>query len=231
MIIPEVKEYAPLRTYLSTFHFVGPIVYRKIEARDRFLEIRLKKLSHGKKTIYLTFGGTGFGKKLLVRLAKGFVTKGYFVMVATGNIADPEELDLPRGHAYTSRFIPGFSACNIADIVVCHGSYGTITQALYWGKPTVSLPFNLDQVIHALRTEELHAGISLIKYRLHHFLIDWVTQQREAENFPADTIIRETERVLRDKSYKKGAQKFSRHLQDLGGAKKAAQIISDLLDK
>lgn len=228
-ILPEIKEYVGLKKYLPNIHHVGPIIYDKIEARDEKLEKELKNKAKGKQTIYLTFGGTGFGKELLLQLIKILIDKNYFVIVATGNIVDPQDIKLQSKNLFARKFIPGFSACKIADIVLSHGSYGTVVQALHWGKPIVCVPFNIDHVFHGLKIKELGVGKSLISLRFHHFFMDTGKQQKMAEKLDPIKIVKTTEEVIGDRRYAINAQKFSKYFQKLDGVKNAAKIIEKIL--
>ncbi|MDO8610421.1 MAG: glycosyltransferase [bacterium] len=230
IIIPEIIEYNHLKKYLPNFHFVGPIVCKNIEAKDTIFEKKIIKKAHGKKIIYVTFGGTGFGKNVLKRLVEKLVQKGYFVILATGIIIEVKELKHITNNLYIKRFVPGFSACHVADIIVSHGSYGTVTQALYCGKPIIIIPFNLDQMFHALKVQELKVGKGLITIRPLHFFMDWKAQQKTAENLNPKKVIDAIEEVITDKKYKNNAENFSSKLKNLNGAQKAAKIIENCLN-
>lgn len=227
ILIPESKDYNLLRRYLPNNYFINPIVYEKIEKRDLKLEQKLLRLTKGKKTIFLTFGGTGFGKKLLIQLIK-MLTKDYFVIFATGNILDINDVK-NNNNLYINKFIPGFSAAKIADIVVSHGSYGTITQALHWGKPVVCMPFNLDQVYHGLKVQERKVGKTLITVSPYLFLMDFERQQKVSEAFNPDKIYKAVKDVLNDPAYVQNAKKYSYLFQDLDGARNASKIINKIL--
>lgn len=227
IIVPEFKKYNPLRKYLPNIHFVGPILYDKIEKRDLKLEKRLEKLTKKKQVVYLTFGGTGFGKSLLKKLIN-MLTKKYFVILATGNIIKESEVKENK-NLFVRKFIPGFSAAKIADIVVSHGSYGTVVQALHWGKPIVCIPFNLDQVYHGLKVQEFGVGKTLSSVSPHHFLMNFDQQQRLAENFDPLKISKAIDMVINDKNYQKNAKKISTLFQDLDGAQKATNIIQSFM--
>lgn len=227
IIIPEIKEYNPLRKYSSNMYFVGPIIYEPIEKRDLELERHMEQLSRGKKVIYLTFGGTGFGKKLLVDLIK-LLTTEYFVIIASGNILEEDEI-IKNKNVFGRKFIPGFSAAKVADIIVSHGSYGTTIQALHWGKPIVAIPFNLDQVYHGLKIQERHIGITLSSVSPHHFFMDFDTQQKIAERFDPMKIYHAIQKVLNKKRYSQNAKSLQPLFQNLDGAKKAVEIIQSFL--
>lgn len=46
------------------------------------------------------------------------------------------------------------------DLAVLHGTHGVLTEALLAGKPTLNLPLNLEQLLHAQRVEKLRAGLT-----------------------------------------------------------------------
>jgi len=227
IIVPEFKEYNPLKKYLPNIHFVGPILYDAIEKRDLVLEKKLEELIKKKPTVYLTFGGTGFGKNLLKKLIK-ILTKKYFVILAAGNIINEKEIK-KNTNLFIKKFIPGFSAAKISDIIVSHGSYGTVIQALHWGKPIICIPFNLDQVYHGLKVQEFQAGKTLSSVSPHHFFMDFDQQQNLAENYNPLKITKAVDTVLNDKKYLEKAKKISLLFRDLNGAQKAANLIQSIM--
>ncbi|MEC9340640.1 MAG: nucleotide disphospho-sugar-binding domain-containing protein [Pseudomonadota bacterium] len=48
-----------------------------------------------------------------------------------------------------------------AAAVICNGTHGTLASALCAGKPLLSVPFTLEQSVHAARVAELGAGLTV----------------------------------------------------------------------
>lgn len=229
MILHEIKEYIPLKKYLPNFYFVGPVFYHKIEGPDAQFEREIIKRAQAKKIIYLTFGGTGFGgEKLLNPLIKLFTSENFFVIVSTGNICHPNSIKADS-NVFVKKFIPGLSAAKLANIIVSHGSYGSVMQSLYWGKPIVCLPFNLDQVYHGAKVGELKVGEPMLRYGFHHLLLNWAVQKEIAENIEPQKILSTVKRVLSNKIYAANAQKFSKKIQKLDELRKSKEIIEKIL--
>lgn len=117
------------------------------------------------KTIYLSFGGTGYDKEKLIQLAHLLTNNGFRVVVTSSHIADTGEFHKNK-NLFVAKFLPGDEISQKVDLVLCHGGYGTIMDAAMAYKPSLSIPFNPDQLLHALRFRELHLGEVLTHIRL-----------------------------------------------------------------
>jgi UDP:flavonoid glycosyltransferase YjiC (YdhE family) len=92
-------------------------------------------------------------------------------------------------------------------VIVTHGGWGTIYQALTVGTVPVIIPQHLEHQEAATRVEELEVGC-------------WVEADPPTDASIADALIRATahDRIL-------GAMRLARDLQGATGASRAAEII------
>lgn len=229
-IIPEPKEYNIIRKYHPNVYYVGPIVHKKFETRDLAWERQTKKLIGNKKAVYITFGGTGYGQRLFVNLIKRFLSQGFFVIATTGTAIKIGKILIKNKNLILKRFIPGMSATHIADAVVSHGSYGTIVHAILSEKPIVCIPFNLDQLFHSVKINDLGIGATTMKWGLHHFILDPKKVQDEAEKTKVDVVVKKVREVLTNPKYKKKVSEFARLLKGKNGAAASARIIENLTE-
>ena len=228
-IIPEFENYNNLRKITPNFNFVGPIINQSFEGRYKQWEEKIKQRIGNKKTIYLTFGGTGFAQDLFENLIKNLLKLGFFVIASTGTSIIKEEIKIKNENLILEKFISGMSASYLADVIVSHGSYGTITQAILSGKPIVCIPFNIDQVFHSERAELLGIGFSTFKWSLRNWIGDSKSIHYDAENANVDLITNKVKELIDNFKYSSAVKKIQHNVNLENGAKKSARIIENYL--
>ncbi|MDP3948150.1 MAG: glycosyltransferase [bacterium] len=226
-VVPEQRGYLPEQEHKYDVYYVGPIWW---EGFETVKPAWLDRIKPDGRTIYLTFGGTGYDPKKLLSLSELLIKKGYRVIVSASNIVDPEQFKPLKG-LYVGKFLPGFAVCQKVDIVVCHGGIGTISQALVAGKPVVVVPFNPDQYLHGFRFEELGLGKCVSNLKLIDFIrLDWENFQQRAKDLSIDRITEAIEGVLKERQKFNGPiAKYSKMFADQNGHKKAADILERLI--
>ncbi|MFH1535767.1 MAG: glycosyltransferase [Patescibacteria group bacterium] len=226
-IIPEPRGYLLQLEDKYDTNYVGSIWGNGFdESKPSWLD----KIKPDGRTIYLTFGGTGYDPEKLLSLSKLLIEKGYRVIVSSSNIVNPEEFS-HLDNLYVERFLPGFAVCQKVDLVVCHGGLGTMSQALILGKPVVAIPFNPDQYLHGFRFEELGLGKCVSNLRVVDLIrLDWENFQRRARDLPINRIFNTIKEVLKEKDeYKTAITKYSKMFAGVDGNKKATDILERLI--
>jgi UDP:flavonoid glycosyltransferase YjiC (YdhE family) len=100
-----------------------------------------------------------------------------------------------------------------ADLVIHHGGNNTFNDTTYYGKPSIILPYAIDQYNVAKRAEELGIGIHLNRY-----------------NFTKVELIEAINSLLNNDSVKKSLCHISQTMQKKPGVKTGAQYILNLLN-
>lgn len=225
-IVPEPPDYLPPKEHSSNTHYVGSIWWNGFKNDPPYW---LKSIKPDGKTIYLTFGGTGYDSKKLIDLSYRLVEEGYRVIVSSSNIADPKAFKKIRG-LYVEKFLPGLEVAKRVDLVICHGGIGTLLQALSASKPVVVVPFNPDQYIHGFRFQELGLGKCIINTNIMGMAnLDWQHFQDLGKSIPIDKIIKVVHNTLVNRnsfanSIKKYREKFTGS-DKIDGSQNAAKII------
>ena len=225
-IVPEYKGYLPAKDSSLRIDYVGPIFWSGFEEKSPDW---LKTVKPDGRTIYLSFGGTGYDSKKLVSLSVDLVHKGYRVIVSASHIA-PLHAFPKISNLYVATYVPGQEVCRHVDLVVCHGGYGTMMQAFLAGTPVIAVPFNPDQLLHALRVAELGLGRCVVRYELRPFLtLEWGSFMSLGSRVPNDWILSAAETVLANiKTYQKAISKFFSDKSIYNGAQKAASLIENI---
>ena len=224
-IVPEYKGYLPANDSSFRIDYVGPIFWSKFEERSPEW---LKTVKPDGRTIYLSFGGTGYDGKKLIALSLLLVKSGYRVVVSAANIAPVHDFPKTK-NLFTTKYLPGQDVCRHVDLVVCHGGYGTMMQAFLAGTPVIAVPFNPDQLLHALRIAELGFGRCIVRYDLRPFLRpEWGSFMSLGSRVPNDRILKAVDGVLvNKKTYQEAIGKFFSG-KSINGALAAAEVVESL---
>ena len=145
-LFPEVPE-TPRR------RFLGPIVWEPPTPPPHWWG----QLPEDKPIAYLTLGSSGEAH-LLTAITGWLTAMGYAVILATAGRA---ELHGDDETVFVADFVPGYAACELADLVVCNGGSPTTTQALLRGRPVLGICSNMDQMLNMRAVQARGAGLSL----------------------------------------------------------------------
>lgn len=151
--------------------FLGPLVWEPpVEPPDWW-----ERLPEDKPIAYLTLGSSG-DARLLTDITGWLTGMGYAVMLAT---AGQGELHGDDETVFAADYLPGFAACERADLVVCNGGSATVTQALLRGRPVLGICSNMDQFLNMRAVQARGAGLRLradaLGRRNFEAAVDWLS--------------------------------------------------------
>ena len=145
-LFPEVSESPRHR-------FLGPVVWEPPLELPPWWD----RLPENKPMAYLTLGSSG-DAQLLQAMAGWLTGMGYGVIVATAGraqvIGDEQSI-------FVADYVPGYAACERADLVVCNGGSPTTSQALLRGRPVLGVCSNMDQFLNMRAVQARKAGMAL----------------------------------------------------------------------
>lgn len=195
-LVPEPKGYLSDGDNDYSISYCGPIFW------DGFKTERpkwLTKLQPDGNTIYLTFGGTGFDTDKMILLTKELLSYGYRVIITTSILLDKDDFPQDK-NLFIAKHADGFEIARRVDLVVCHGGYGTMTQAVFMKIPVIAIPSNPDQIVHSMRFEELGLGKSLHKITPSFISSmlngDWKGLEEEGSVITVDAVLNAVKEVL-----------------------------------
>jgi UDP:flavonoid glycosyltransferase YjiC (YdhE family) len=119
-------------------------------------------------------------------------------------------LELPD-HMAGAEFLPQTSVLPQVDAVVTHGGNNTITECLWFGRPTVVLPLFWDQYDNAQRMDETGFGVRLDTY-----------------GHAPEELTGALDRVLADRALHERLARVSERLHRRPGTQHAAELIERL---
>lgn len=225
-IVPEPKDYLEARDKSLNGHYVGLISW---DGFEKNAPPWLADIHPDGKTLYLSFGGTGYDAKKLVLLATLLVDQGYRVLVSASTIA-PLSAFPHQKNLFVARYLPGKEVSKRVDVVVCHGGYGTMMQAIMAGTPVVAVPFNPDQLLHAFRFAELGLGRCIVNFNpVALFRIDWNSFQQMGSSTPNEDILRAVGDVLEQRNkYSAAIKEFFVSVSNENAAQRSADILESV---
>lgn len=110
--------------------------------------------------VYVTQGSTG-DPQALRRVVSELADTPVDVLVSTGELCEPSELEAMAPNVRAERLVPGRAAMDAADVAVVHGGHLTTLEAHLAATPTLVIPLGFDQFLWADRVERLGTGTSL----------------------------------------------------------------------
>jgi len=203
-IYPAELEYPRSRPLAQTWH--------NLEASVRATDEPWSPPEDGRNPlVYLSLGSLGSADlPLMERLVDVLSRTRHRYVVSKG----PQHSEYELADNMTgAEFLPQVSVLPHVDLVITHGGNNTITECMWFGKPTVVLPIFWDQHDNAQRVHETGFGVRLRTYEF-----------EDAEL--VDTI----DRLLADGAVRARAAAASARLQRRSGTVVAAGLIERLAE-
>jgi UDP:flavonoid glycosyltransferase YjiC (YdhE family) len=213
--LPDL-EFAHSSAYLNLTLYPAEVDYARGAPLDGALEASVRSTDAPYTApagegplVYLSLGSLGSADaELMQRLIDTLAAAPSRVIVSLG----PQHalLKLP-GHMAGAEFLPQTSILPQVDAVVTHGGNNTITECLWFGKPTVVLPLFWDQYDNAQRMDETGFGVRLDTY-----------------GHAPEELTGALDRVLHDRPLHARLARASERLQRRPGTAHAADLIERL---
>lgn len=171
---------------------------------------RFKK-NEEKPVIYVSFGSLGSGDTpTLKRLIAALGTMPLRALVNVGSYTEAYT-DIPE-NIIVDRWFPQPSVIPQVDAVIHHGGNNTFTECLYFGKPSIIMPYVWDGHDNATRVHETGHGIKMHRN-------DWT----------AEELARNLSRLFTDQAMTRKLAATSAHMKKQPGPEKAAALLDSLL--
>ncbi len=227
-IVPESVNYLPLLERAQNVGYVEHIVWNGFKV---YSPPWIKKIKPELKTVYLTFGGTGFDKQRLISLSNDLLKLGYQVIVSYSTIVSADDFKIHE-NLFLANFISLPLIAKHIDLIVCHGGYGTLIEAIQMGIPFISIPFNPDQWLHATRFEELGYGKSIVekpwKFLVSAVNFKWTKMEQMTKSIDTKNVIKVVQEVLSNPQfYRKNRNKVP--IGGKNGNIKSANYIESMI--
>ncbi|MBN2485674.1 MAG: hypothetical protein JXB34_06845 [Bacteroidales bacterium] len=196
-------------TFPQQFKFVGSTV----EGRPCPVGFDWARLHRpATKIIYVSIGTVlnDIKSAIFTKIVEALKDKNFTVVANT----DPGLFAEWPSNFIVQKTCPQLELIRKSDLVITHGGFNTINEALYFNKPMILMPLAWDQFTNADMVVHQGAGIKL-KYRRIH----------------STDIFNAVQTILKDNTYYKSAEKLGCSLRAGGGSQRAASLIENLIVK
>jgi UDP:flavonoid glycosyltransferase YjiC (YdhE family) len=217
VLVADIPSLLP-STLPANCRIVGPLMWSGWRQTAPWLD----ELDKTRPLIYVTMGSTVEARSALVKIIDALRDAAYNVIVSTGNLSLPSELNLPS-HIRVFSTVPGETVIQRSIAVIHHGGHGTLMQVLKAGVPSLILPANPDQILVAQQVQALGAGHTL-----------WhangsVLGSRVLANMTSDQIRDNIERLIADQDCVHTCRVLRREVERYQGALTAANTLERLV--
>lgn len=168
------------------------------------------KMNEGKPLVYVSYGSLGAADiDLYKQLLSCFAKLPYRFLMNVGEYIG-EYKDVPP-NVHLESWFPQPAVVPLVDLFIHHGGNNSFNEALYFGKPSIIMPFCWDGLDNAARIHDTGYGAQLARYT-------WNEKEM------AETIAR----LLGDKALHERLASLSAHMQAAKGPEKAADILIEI---
>lgn len=179
-------------------------------ARSRYTAVDMPT---GRPVVFASFGTLLGGRfDLFSRIAAACDDLGVALVIAHGGRLNAQQVSALERQAQVHAFVDQAAMLARADVAVTHAGMNTVMDILKAGRPCVALPFAYDQPGVAARVAHAGTGVRLIPGR--------ASRRRLRDAL---------DRVLRDDVAAARARVLGSEIAQLGGARRAADIVERAL--
>jgi zeaxanthin glucosyltransferase len=189
----------PRRKPLPSRMYVGACV--DTERHEERLDPVL--LSDPRPLVYCTLGShgpywhAGNRRRLIEAVVEAFRARADLrLLLQVSDIQDLEALDPLPDHFVARPWFPQLQVLARAALVICHGGFGTVREALFFGVPMLIFPCGVDQPGDAARVVYARVGLA-----------------GDIRKVTAEMVGAMVDTVLVDPAYRECAQRISQALQ------------------
>lgn len=203
------RELQPKSEILGdNYVFIGPSMKGRESSKGE-----MYSFTRDRPLIYISLGTLFNHDEEFFKMAvKALVNTPYNVLISTGNAHILQNVKLPE-NIRAVEFVDQIEVLQKAALFVTHAGMNSINESLYYKVPMVLLPIAQEQLLNALRIEEVGCGKRLQRQGLS------AAQLRET-----------VEDVMEADDYRKNVNRISKTLHEAGGIKKAAAKIEKMVE-
>lgn len=211
-MLQTIPEFDYERTDLPPqAHYVGPCRFTPPVDPDPTIASWLAGLLTGQRLVLVT-ASLAFPRSAgLVQAALDGLAGSSLAVLATLPWDHPLHYTLTTSTMRLTRFVPYELALPRCDVVVTHGGFGTVTEALSYGLPLVVVPYASDQPQVAQRVATAEAGLRL-----------------DAATLTPEGVRDAVATVLQENRYRAGAQRLAAAMARRNGPTESVALLTHL---
>ncbi len=204
MFQPEAESFE------DSFKFIGPSIAEREEKLDFAIDDKGKST-----TIYISMGTINNKcQDFYNKCIEAFKGENFKVVMSVGNKTDIACMgDIP-GNFIVRNYVSQLEVLKRADVFISHGGLNSVSEALYYGVPVISIPQANDQPMVTRQLVKLGAGVGL-----------------KMEEITPEVLRDSVYTILSQNSFKQCSIKIRNSFIQAGGYKTAIDYIFDFKRK
>lgn len=230
-VVPSIPEIEPIYGDTKTQYVGGLMVADGRQPEGRWSE----GVDSSAPIVYVTIGG-GAGPvgndKFFSSVVDAFAGCPAQVVVSTGGKFKADDMDAIPSNVRFFDWVPGRQMISRADLVVCHGGYGTMIETIAAGKPSIVIPFHSEQEGNGRRLERLGCGrvLRLSNGAFKRINATWPLGQfsyliQDSYDLTPSQLKSAADEILEDPGYSTSAKALQGRIAEYGGPSKAVELI------
>ncbi len=190
----------------DSFKFVGPSIAERNEEMDFSLET-----IKGSKVVYISMGTINTDcPEFYQKCITAFAGEDLKVVLSVGRKVDIASFNNIPANFIIRNYLPQLEVLKQSDLFISHGGLNSVSEALYFGVPVITIPQTNDQPMVTSRLVSLGAGIGL-----------------KNEEITPELLRDSVDKVLAEQSYKTMSRKIGESFKEAGGYQKAADWVCE----
>ncbi len=202
-IVYTSKLFQPLSSLFNkSYYFVGTSLPERSDKNDIVIEP-----GKWEKVIYISLG-TIVANEFFYRLClKALANSEYFIILKVNQDFVIKENEIPENFIIR-RYVAQLEILKQSDLIICHGGMNSVSEALYFGVPSIVIPDNSDQPFVAKQIQKMKCGTALKK-----------------DDLSAEKLLHTIECIFNNDIYKENSRITGEKLKKLGGYQTAADMV------
>jgi MGT family glycosyltransferase len=207
-IVYTSKEFNSEDNFDDSYAFVGP----SIKDREEDAGFPFDKIK-GERVVYISLGtiNTSF-IDFYIACMRALTNMDCTVIMSVGRKCSIDSLGEIPDNFIVRNYVPQLEILQRTDVFISHGGFNSVSEALYYGVPVITVPTVNDQFMVAKRVMQTGTGTMLKMNEI-------------TDKVIADAV----SDLLADSKYKDASRRIGQTLQSAGGFEKAADCILALL--
>lgn len=190
-----------------------------VDSSRKETPFNLNRINTGKPIVYCTLGSYSKEWKYRLRLYGAAIhaiaeRPGWQLILQVANNKDMDEFrPLPK-NVFSATWVPHMQVLPHTTIMICHGGFGTVKEAVYFGVPMIVFPCDRDQPGYSARVVYHHLGA-----------------KGNIKNVTAREINRLLDRLTNDDLIRRSVKKMQRIFREQEKCRKGIEFIESILNK
>jgi MGT family glycosyltransferase len=190
-----------------------------VDSSRKEIPFNMGHINTGKPIVYCTLGSYSKEwkyRQLLYGAVIGAIAErpGWQLILQVAEEKDLDEFKPLPNNVFSAAWVPHMQVLPHTAIMICHGGFGTVKEALYFGIPLIVFPCDRDQPGYSARVVYHHLGV-----------------RGNIKNITDREINRLLDRVANDDLIRRSVKKMQRIFRGQEKCREGIEFIENILNK